>query len=112
MTQFIEKFKWYEEEKTAEEWREEAERGDSCAQNNFGFICLIKQCYEAAFEWFTKSANQRCASGQYHLGWMYLNGKGTKKDEGIGMYWMHEAAEQGFLEAKKYCVNYNTRKYV
>lgn len=36
------------------------------------------QSYEKAFKWYTRSARNHCDEGQFNLGLMYLEGKGTK----------------------------------
>ena len=35
------------------------------------------------------------AEAQYHLGWMYANGRGVERDDASAAYFFHAAAEQG-----------------
>ncbi|STZ00103.1 Beta-lactamase hcpA precursor [Moraxella lacunata] len=62
----------------------------------------IKQDYQKAFEWFTKSANQDNAKAQYNLGVMYHNGQGAKQDPNTAKQWFAKACENGYTEACQY----------
>src|SRR6185436_18485334 len=53
-----------------------------------------------ALEWFHKAAAQGHANAQYHIGYMYCNGRGIEKDEVEGIKWIAKAAEQGLAPAQ------------
>eukprot|EP00964_Phaeocystis_antarctica_P143601 scaffold109176_cov62-Phaeocystis_antarctica.AAC.3 len=72
---------------------------DAMRQNNLGL------CYEygvgvakdlgTAAAWYTKSAEQGCARGQFHLGRRYYLGEGVAQDFGKAVELYTKAAEQG-----------------
>ena len=72
------------------------------------FICLIFSCLcvflhaQVSFEEVHKGALQGNAEYQTYLGWMYLTGTGTTKNESEAFKWMIKAAEQGNADAQHY----------
>jgi TPR repeat protein len=56
--------------------------------------------YDTAFHICTKAAEQGDANAQFYLGFIYINGKGTPKDDNKAFYWFTKAAEQGIAEAQ------------
>ena len=56
----------------------------------------VTKDYKKAVEWYTKSAEQGYARGQYSLGYMYHNGKGVTKDKAKAVECFTKAAEQKF----------------
>jgi soluble lytic murein transglycosylase-like protein len=44
---------------------------------------------------YCQSAFQGDAIAQYNLGWMYANGRGVPRQDGVAAYFFHAAAEQG-----------------
>ncbi len=44
---------------------------------------------------YCQSAIQGDAIAQYNLGWMYANGRGVPRHDGVAAYFFHAAAEQG-----------------
>ena len=65
------------------------------AQNNLGWMYYkgngIKQDYQKAFEWFTKSAEQGCIEAMYNIAEMYENGYGVEKDLNKSKHWIKKA---------------------
>ena len=55
----------------------------------------MPQDYATARQWYEKAAAQGNTSAQNNLGYLYLDGKGVKKDETMGVEWMRKSAEQG-----------------
>lgn len=56
--------------------------------------------YKNSFMWFNRAAHKGDASAQYMLGYMYLNGKGAKRDKLEAIVWFRRAARQGDSEAR------------
>ncbi len=86
------------------EWGVFAEQGDADAQFNMGVVYLqglgVTQDYQAAFNWFKKSTEQKHALAQFSLGVMYLQGLGVTQDYKVAFNWFKKAAEQGGSEAQ------------
>jgi TPR repeat protein len=49
---------------------------------------------------YCQSAYRGDAVAQYNLGWMYANGRGVPRQDGVAAYFFHAAAEQGLDGAK------------
>jgi formylglycine-generating enzyme required for sulfatase activity/peptidoglycan hydrolase-like protein with peptidoglycan-binding domain len=85
------------------EWRPLAERGDSRAQFNLGFMYAnghgTSQNYAEAVKWYRKAANQGQAVATYNLGIMYHNGRGVSEDFAEAVKWYRKAADQGYDSA-------------
>lgn len=60
----------------------------------------IIQCYEKAFEWLSKAAEQEDMSAQYSLGTMYDNGYGVVKNIVLAKEWYSKAANNGHAQAQ------------
>ena len=114
-----------------ESCRRAAERGDAEAQNILGLlyangrkkipgdvitrkaalelILLGKKTEQArldpdskaAFQWFSKAAQQGNADAQYNLGYCHYKAIGTIKNPGEAFRWFSKAAEQGHVEGQK-----------
>lgn len=56
---------------------------------------------EKAVKWYTKSAAQGFAAGQYCLGMCYLNGNGVEQDIKKAKLLIGKAANQGYAEAEE-----------
>jgi TPR repeat protein len=54
----------------------------------------VPQDDRLAIEWFKKAASQNYADSKYHLGYMYLNGRGTATNAVEGTKWLAKAAQQ------------------
>jgi hypothetical protein len=78
---------------------EQAEQGNSIAQNNLGYMYDlgqgVTQNLTEAAKWYRKSAEQGNASGQVNLGNMYAEGSGVPQDYSEAAKWLMKAAEQG-----------------
>lgn len=57
---------------------------------------------------YCRAAKHGNAEAQYSLGWMYANGRGVPKDEGIATLMYAKAAEQGHLRAIDALANMTT----
>ena len=85
-------------------WVKAAERGDALAQLNLGLMYLrgeggMEQDFEKAADWLKKAAEQGDALAQFNLGLMYVNGDGVKKSLEEAVFWMAQAAAQGYAPA-------------
>ena len=72
---------------TAAQWREQAqalEHGSGVARN-----------VDAAISLYCRAAMAGDAAARYHLGWIYANGRGVKRDDAHGAYLFRLAADQG-----------------
>lgn len=76
-----------------------AEAGHGAAQARVGTVLDKAEEDELAFSWFTKSAAQGNADGQYGLGLMYGKGEGTKQDYAQALTLLTAAAGQGHQQA-------------
>ena len=50
---------------------------------------------------YCKSARLGDAQAQYNLGWMYANGRGVARNDGVAAFFFHAAAEQGLETAQR-----------
>ena len=76
-----------------------AERGNSEAQYNVGFMYLSGQGtavnLEEAAKWFRLAAEQGKVESQVNLANMYFNGWGVEQDYAESAIWFRKAADQG-----------------
>ena len=81
-----------------------AEKGDSDAQYDLGWIYEsgegAKKDLKEDFKWFSLAAKQGDAGAQFNLGWMYENGEGTAEDLKQAAKFYLLAAEQGDPDAQ------------
>lgn len=91
---------WYQKVSQSIQWFEEqAQTGDSDAQNNLG-LCYrhgygIAKNEEEAVTWHRLAAEQGLAIAQYFMGYSYYSGEGVVKDEKEALKWFYLAAKQG-----------------
>ncbi len=88
-----------------EEFKNNAEQGDSMAQYNLAFMYAngcggVEQDLEKAFYWFKKAAEQGNAVAQYNTANRYKKGEGVEKNLEQAIYWWTEAAKQGYAPAQ------------
>lgn len=104
---YEEAVKWY---------RLAAEKGNSSAQNNLGWMYQkgygVTKDYAEAVKWYRKSAEQGNATGQFLLGGMYENGYGVKKNKKEAKKLYTLSAAQGLEDAKKALENFNAKKHI
>ena len=55
----------------------------------------MPQDHAQALVWSRKAAAQGDAFAQFHLGFMYADGKGVPQDDAQALVWFRKAAEQG-----------------
>lgn len=76
-----------------------ADRGDTDAQNNLGFMYAngqgVATNYAEAVKWYRLAAEAGHAIAQSNLGAMYADGKGVAKNYAEAARWYRLAAEQG-----------------
>ena len=76
-----------------------ANQGNAYSQNSLGLMYSkgqgVRQDYQKAFEWYTKSANQGLASAQFNLGLLYDEGQGVRQNYQKAFEWYTKAANQG-----------------
>ena len=87
---------------SAERLKTDAEQGDAVAQILVGYHYEMggpgfPQNDEKAAYWHRLAAEQGHARGQYHLGWMYQEGRGVPRDDKLAVQWFRKAAEQGHV---------------
>ena len=88
----------------AEEWflkAAEQNAGDARFRlGNFYANYKTPHDFPAAFLWMTRAAEGGHRTAMFDLARMYLDGKGTTRDEAKGMSWMTKAAEADVLQAQ------------
>ena len=57
--------------------------------------------YSAAHRWYGASVAQNCAGAQANLGYLYLYGKGVRRDRSTAMMWFRKASANGDLDAQR-----------
>lgn len=81
-----------------------AQSGNPAAQNDLGLCYLhgygTMQNEHEAVIWFSSSAEQLYADGQYNLGCCYLEGKGVLQNLPEAKLWLEKAAELGHEQAR------------
>ena len=60
-----------------------------------------------AVVWYTKSAQQGHATGQYNNGVVYENGRGVRQDLTQAVAWYSKSAAQGYEKAQAALVRLN-----
>lgn len=94
-----------------DEMKFHAEKGDHHAQFLIGFSYQIGNYYDVmtidknpdeALKWILLSAEGGFSYAQFHLGGMYLQGKGVEQDDVMAAKWFLEGAKNGDIQA---CVN-------
>lgn len=83
----------------------DAGRGDANAQNTLGMMFFSGQPgwgkdLTEAQRYFQMAAEQGHPNAQSHLYIMYMTGLGKKKDIAQGLYWLNQAAGQGYHPAQ------------
>ena len=73
---------------------------DPAAMLQMGSDCYIEGDYDAAVEYYTKSAELGDPHAHYNLGCMYYEGKCVEKDYGMAIYHWEKAAIVGHPEAR------------
>ena len=63
-------------------------------------VAYQKQQYAAALKLFEAAAQKGDREAQHTLGFMYRDGKGTKRNEAKAIAWYRRAAEQGYAPAE------------
>eukprot|EP01103_Thecamoeba_quadrilineata_P002272 TRINITY_DN12256_c0_g1_i1.p1 TRINITY_DN12256_c0_g1~~TRINITY_DN12256_c0_g1_i1.p1 ORF type:complete len:862 (-),score=184.65 TRINITY_DN12256_c0_g1_i1:51-2636(-) len=82
-----------------------AQRGSSTSQTYLGWMYsqgeggVQKDDCQAVF-WYRKAAEQGYATGQCHLAFMYLNGRGVDEDYKAAFDWYRKAADQDHSDAQ------------
>ncbi len=64
------------------------ENGESVAKN-----------YQLALQLYCGAARRGDPSAFYHIGWMYLNGRGVPRDDRTAVMWLRKAAAHGMAQA-------------
>jgi tetratricopeptide (TPR) repeat protein len=83
-----------------QETRRKAEKGDAQAQLELGLKYASDKEFDQGVIWLRRAADQEYADAQYHLGYMYDNGRGVPKDGPVANEWFQNAAAQGQADAK------------
>ena len=81
-----------------------SEGGDAAAQWALGLMYQrgsgVGQNFDAAAEWYRRSAEQGYALGQNNLAILYMEGMGVFQDNAEAAIWFRRAADQGFVGAQ------------
>lgn len=81
----------------------DAEAGNASAQNRIGemyeFGQGVKRDTTAAFQWYSKAAEQDLISAWHNLGRCYNFGTGVKQDYAAAEEWYRKAASQGYRDS-------------
>jgi soluble lytic murein transglycosylase-like protein len=59
----------------------------------------VLQDYAHALQLYCDAANEGNADAYFNLGWMYANGRGVPRDDGIAVGWLRKAALAGVPQA-------------
>src|ERR1700722_18886576 len=59
----------------------------------------VAQDYARALQLYCDAANHDDAVAFFNLGWMYANGRGVPRDDGIAVGWWQKAAAAGVPQA-------------
>ncbi len=59
----------------------------------------VRRDPEQAIALYCKAAMAGDADARYRLGWIYANGRGTKRSDAFAAYFFQQAAEQGHLQS-------------
>ena len=76
------------------------EANDPIAMHEIGMMRYLEGDYEAAFDYWTKSAELGDVVAQYNLTTLYFEGEGVEKDEKKELYHLEEAAIGGHPVAR------------
>lgn len=80
-------------------YQKSAENGNANAQEAFGAIYFELKKYQEAFGWYLKAAQSNLPQAQFVLGYMYLNGLGTKKSRKDAKSWWKKSCNLGFTNS-------------
>ena len=88
----------------AEKWyRMGAEQGDAFAMERMGYLLSESDPprAEESFEWFLKAAMEGVPTAMHMVGYCYMKGIGTEKDEREAGKWLKMAEDNGVEEASE-----------
>ncbi len=77
-----------------------ANKGDVTAMVNLGASYFNNGAFKKAAEWFEKAVKKESAVGKYYLAYMYLEGKGVKRNTDKAVKLMDEAAYANVADAQ------------
>lgn len=86
--------------KAFEHYMRAAQSGVAVAEYNVGRMLEENKNYEAAAEYYEKSANQNNIGAQIKLGDCYYYGRGVRRNYSTAAQWYEKAAKQGDKEAQ------------
>lgn len=78
-----------------------AERGDVIAQVKLADLYMADDFHttKSAAKWYLRAAENGHAEAQSNIGWMYIHGKGVKRDREEGIKWYKRAIKNGSASA-------------
>src|SRR2546423_5057026 len=74
--------------------------GIACAGVDKGVRAYQREDYATALREWLPLAEQGDAAAQYHLGMLYIQGKGVSQDYAEAVQWWRRAAEQSHVQAQ------------
>ncbi|MDH4234431.1 MAG: hypothetical protein OEV15_04780 [Gallionella sp.] len=83
-----------------------AMQGYAPAQVRYAELLDYAEEDEKSVFWYQIAVEQGSAAAEMGLGMMYLKGDGVKQDAEKSLYWIRHSAEQSYLPAVEYLVNY------
>lgn len=86
-------------------YRKAAQQGNHDAEDAVGKISEVAQEYAEAAAWYRKAAEGGSKNGLYHLGALYLQGRGLERDPSQAAAWLSKAAAQRQVEAEALMAN-------
>jgi len=60
----------------------------------------VRANMDRAIRLYCKAAKKGQATAQYRLGWIYANGRGVKRDDGLAAAWFRKAAKQNHPQSR------------
>ena len=78
-----------------------ATSGDAKAQNELGIYYYKKKSYLMAYKWYRISASHGYASAEHNLAYLFLRGKGVKRDYAKALALFTKLAVQGDANAQR-----------
>jgi hypothetical protein len=80
---------------------EEADQGNSEAQNDLALLFLSHKKPRKAIYWLELAIKQKNKDAMHWLGRCYIEGNGITQDENLGLMWLAKAAAEGHFISRE-----------
>lgn len=77
----------------------EAAAGDAEAQTDLALLFLEEDKPDIGLHWLALAAEQGHPDAMHHLSKLYIQGRGTPKNDNLGLMWLSKAAALGHMIA-------------